>query len=147
MVLCAQELATGTSYCLGCAIRPRIEEVNRSNLVRASNVPALTRKTCACCTKPVNTSNPHAVFCSAWCAERAATHYAACKRTSRTLSFSVDVQDASHKVSAVADKALRFLAGLNLQDHSVKEQRESLAIVKELMDALKPAHKNEGRKK
>jgi hypothetical protein len=35
-----------------------------------------------------------------------------------------------------ADRAFRFLAGLNLQDHPIDEQRESLAVVGELKEAL-----------
>lgn len=40
-----------------------------------------------------------------------------------------------------ADRALRHLCGLNLQDHSVKEQREHLEVVRELMAALRPSAK------
>lgn len=39
----------------------------------------------------------------------------------------------------VSDRAFRFLAGLNLQDHPVKEQREGLEVVRTLKEALRPS--------
>lgn len=41
-------------------------------------------------------------------------------------------------IRAAAERALRFISGLNLQDHSIKEQREAREVVCELMKALKP---------
>ena len=69
---------------------------------------------CAICSGPLTHANPYAVFCSSGCADRAASVY-------------------TH-----ADAALRFLCGLNLQDHSVKEQRELLAVMRKLMAVLRP---------
>lgn len=40
-----------------------------------------------------------------------------------------------HKVS---DEAFRFIAGLNLQDHPVVEQRQKLEVVRKLKEALAP---------
>lgn len=37
-----------------------------------------------------------------------------------------------------AERALAFMAGLNLQDHSVKDQREQLEVVRALQVALRP---------
>jgi hypothetical protein len=93
-------------------------------------VDAPKRKTCACCPKPVNTSNPHAVFCSGGCAEKAAEMYKSRPRTT--------VINTPPQMFVAAERALGFIAGLNLQDHSVKEQRESLDVVRALQTALRP---------
>lgn len=69
------------------------------------------------CGKTFDSPNPHATFCSHMCAANAAASY------------------------KTADRALRFLAGLNLQDHPVKEQREAVDIVRALVKVLKPEAK------
>jgi len=69
---------------------------------------------CAVCKKPCNSPNPNAVFCSAGCAQQSAS------------------------VRPAAERLLSFLCGLNLQDHSVKEQREALIRIRELQTALRP---------
>lgn len=89
-----------------------------------------TKRICACCPKPVNTSNPHAVFCSSMCAEKAAEAYMSRPRTT--------VINTPPQMFVAAERALGFIAGLNLQDHSVKEQRESLDVVRALQTALRP---------
>ncbi len=149
---------------------PTVETGRTSSADAPVSNPPRTLKTCACCPDPIKHNNTHAVFCSSMCAEKAAAaafnsrkndirqhakspnfgerfygeHSGRPFRTAEEMNKEVG---QIYAISSAADKALRFLAGLNLQDHSVKEQRESLAIVKELMDALKPEHKNEGRKK
>lgn len=43
----------------------------------------------------------------------------------------------------VADRAFRFLCGLNLQDHTVAEQREYLDVVRAMKAVLEVDEKNE----
>lgn len=110
---------------------------------------------CAVCPASINHNNPHAVFCSSNCASRAATHYNAANTTlddaitAEGEKYGKELTDTLHKqneqwadnfrqATKTADRALRFLCGLNLQDRDVKEQREALAIVRELQAALKP---------
>jgi hypothetical protein len=87
-------------------------------------VDAPKRKTCACCPKVIGHANPHAVFCSSMCAKKAAEAF-------KGASLKAELTLAS-------ERALGFVAGLNLQDHSVKEQRESLEVVRALQTALRP---------
>ena len=42
------------------------------------------------------------------------------------------------RLSGAAERLLSFLCGLNLQDHSAKEQREALIRIRELQTALRP---------
>jgi len=88
------------------------------------------RKTCACCPKVIGHANPHAVFCSSMCAKKAAEAYMSRPRTT--------VINTPPQMFVAAERALGFVAGLNLQDHSVKEQRESLEVVRALQTALRP---------
>jgi hypothetical protein len=50
------------------------------------------------------------------------------------------VEDNNKKLKTVADEAFRFLAGLNLQDHPVAEQREALSVVGKLKESLTVGH-------
>lgn len=125
----------------GTAIHKAIEETMRSK--------------CAVCPNPINHNNPQAVFCSSTCASRAATHYNAANTTldqaitAEGEKYGKELTDTLHKhnrawderfktAMKTSDRALRFLCGLNLQDHDVKEQREALVIVRELQAALRP---------
>lgn len=47
-------------------------------------------------------------------------------------------RDARSALRRAADETFRYLAALNLQDHSVREQREHVEIVRKLGTALKP---------
>jgi hypothetical protein len=123
---------------------------------KAAQVPEETMKPkCAVCPSTIIHNNPHAVFCSSTCAARAATHYNAANTsleqaiTAEGEKYGKELTDTLHKQNEqwadnfrqhakTADRALRFLCGLNLQDHPVKEQREALVIVRELAAALKP---------
>ena len=89
-----------------------------------------TKRICACCPKVIGHANPHAVFCSSMCAEKAAEAYMSRPRTT--------VINTPPQMFVAAERALSFVAGLNLQDHSVKEQRESLEVVRALQTALRP---------
>jgi hypothetical protein len=77
---------------------------------------------CLVCPNMIPAPHPGSTFCSSQCSEAAA------------------------KALKPADRALRFLCGLNLQDHSIKEQRELLEIVHQLKGALELArHRRGGR--
>lgn len=77
-----------------------------------------SKRPCTVCTKPIGHSNyDHAVFCSSACAAAAAVVYKS------------------------SDRALRFLAGLNLQDHPTKNQREARDIVQALIKVMRPEAK------
>ena len=89
-----------------------------------------TKRICACCPKVIGHANPHAVFCSSMCAKKAAEAYMSRPRTT--------VINTPPQMFVAAERALGFVAGLNLQDHSVKEQRESLEVVRALQTALRP---------
>jgi len=93
------------------------------------SVPA-PKRICACCPKVIGHANPHAVFCSSMCAKKAAEAYMSRPRTT--------VINTPPQMFVAAERALGFIAGLNLQDHSVKEQRESLEVVRALQTALRP---------
>lgn len=60
-------------------------------------------------------------LCSATCAKKA-----------------VGAIKAIRLLQPIADRACRFLAGLNLQDHSTKEQREQVEITNQLVSTLRP---------
>lgn len=49
--------------------------------------------------------------------------------------------DAKAELVVAADEAFRFLAGLNLQDHSADEQRKMLSVIRTLKAALVEAKK------
>lgn len=79
------------------------------------------KRKCVVCEETVRHANSSALYCSHRCAEKAA-----------------GALKAIRLLQPVADRALRFLAGLNLQDHSVKEQRECVDIVHALIKTLRP---------
>jgi len=71
------------------------------------------------------------------CAEKAAEAFKAQKpAVGPTITGSFTFGRA--EIATAAERALGFVAGLNLQDHSVKEQRESLEVVRALQTALRP---------
>lgn len=91
--------------------------------IKGVEMPKNDKKTCVVCNKHLGHNHPGAMFCSGsgGCGEKAANALVAIR-----------------KLQPVADRALRFLAGLNLQDHSIKEQREQVEITNQLVNTLRP---------
>ena len=50
----------------------------------------------------------------------------------------IAVPTKEKEMNKVAEKCLAFLSGLNLQDHSVEDQRKQREIIKDLMHAINP---------
>ncbi len=88
---------------------------------KESTMPKNNKKICVVCEKRLTQDHPHAIFCSGDCGQRAANSLLAIRL-----------------LQPVADRALRFLAGLNLQDHTIKEQREQIEITNQLVNTLRP---------
>lgn len=100
---------------------PPVDAANWDQMIgradRSNNKP-ITIKLCVCGKAIAHAdSHTHASFCSSGCAANAAATY------------------------KTADRALRFLAGLNLQDHSIKEQREAVDVTRALVKVLRPEAK------
>lgn len=101
----------------GVTIEKTSEAIAKNML--GSSVTTAKLRPCIICGRLLGdgqSKSEHALFCSgkSGCGGRAAEAYEA------------------------ADVAIRFLCGLNLQDHSVKEQREYLDVVRKLQQALRP---------
>ncbi len=100
------------------AVKERRELAEWNNAVvagAAAAKAAAPKRLCKICKNKIGHDSPRAVFCSSMCADSAAQVY--------------------HE----ADRAFRFLCGLNLQDHPVKEQRELLEIVRQMKYAFELA--------
>lgn len=152
--LCEREAGHTGMHSSSTIFRPITEAQAKGTAIHKA-IEETMRSKCAVCPNPINHNNPQAVFCSSTCASRAATHYNAANTTldqaitAEGEKYGKELTDTLHKhnrawderfktAMKTSDRALRFLCGLNLQDHDVKEQREALVIVRELQAALRP---------